>query len=241
MQTLATIQHQLGVMTLPLALLSTLAVMIILERILFLTLNSNTRSKSILQQLKAIHVEDQEQFNLLIHNLTQQKGTLPQGIALLLSHRNFTKALREDTANVWLSKKRQQYNAGLRFLSVIGVISPLIGLLGTVLGLITMFDNLALTSGSVAPSDLADGLGLAMSTTAAGLIIAVPAIFGSQILQLWADRAIARIEHTMNHCNLYLEGISLEAERQVEQAYPNCSQTCEQAAALQRPKEAKAQ
>ncbi|MDG3087610.1 MotA/TolQ/ExbB proton channel family protein [Vibrio hannami] len=109
-------------------------------------------------------------------------------------------------------KKRQQYSSGLKFLTIIGVISPLVGLLGTVLGLIEMFKDLAHTSGSIAPSDLASGLGLAMSTTAAGLFIALPAISGSHLLQIWADRSIGKIEHALNHCNLYLEGITLDSK-----------------------------
>jgi biopolymer transport protein ExbB len=93
---------------------------------------------------------------------------------------------------------------------LIGVISPLIGLLGTVLGLIEMFKGIAVSTGNITPNDLADGLGLAMRTTAAGLIIALPAISGAQIIGLWADRVLAKLEHTLNYVNLWLEGISLQ-------------------------------
>lgn len=210
MKLLITIQGQLGVMTWPLALLSLLTVMLLIERIIFLGFNSRTSGRLIISQLKQIDINEKSAVNSYIRVQEKKRGTLAKGVALLLSHKNFTKSLREETVGIWLSKKRQEYLSGLRFLSVIGVISPLIGLLGTVLGLIEMFRDLALTSGSIAPSDLAKGLGLAMSTTAAGLIIAVPAIFGSQILQLWAERSLAKIEHALNHCNLYLEGISIE-------------------------------
>ncbi|GAM57881.1 biopolymer transport protein exbB [Vibrio ishigakensis] len=53
------------------------------------------------------------------------------------------------------------------------------------LGLIDMFKGLAHTSGSISPAVLADGLGLAMSTTAVGLLIALPAITGAQLLGMW--------------------------------------------------------
>ena len=107
-------------------------------------------------------------------------------------------------------KKRHQLHSGLRLLTLIGVISPLIGLLGTVLGLIDMFKGIASSTGNITPNDLADGLGLAMRTTAAGLIIALPAISGAQLIGLWADRVIAKLEHTLNYVNLWLEGISLQ-------------------------------
>ncbi|MCV5977897.1 MotA/TolQ/ExbB proton channel family protein, partial [Escherichia coli] len=87
---------------------------------------------------------------------------------------------REDAAGIWLQEKRHQLHSGLRLLTLIGVISPLIGLLGTVLGLIDMFKGIAVSTGNITPNDLADGLGLAMRTTAAGLIIALPAISGAQ-------------------------------------------------------------
>lgn len=207
---LATIHSQLGLMALPLSLLSLITLMLLLERIIFLSVNSKTSSQYLIAKLKSIDVNSTYALNALIQEQSAKKNTLSKGVALLLVHKNFAKPLREQTVSIWLAKNRQQYTSGLRFLSVIGAISPLIGLLGTVLGLIEMFKDLGATTGAIAPSDLAKGLGLAMSTTAAGLIIAVPAIFGSQILQLWAERSMAKIEHALNHCNLYLEGISIE-------------------------------
>lgn len=97
---------------------------------------------------------------------------------MLLAHHQFDKSLREDAAGIWLQEQRHQFNSGLRLLTLIGVISPLLGLLGTVLGLIEMFKGVAATTGSITPNVLADGLGVAMYTTAAGLLIAVPAVAG---------------------------------------------------------------
>jgi biopolymer transport protein ExbB len=111
---------------------------------------------------------------------------------------------------MWLQEKRHHPNSGLRLLTLIGVISPLIGLLGTVLGLIEMFKGVAASTGNITPNDLAEGLGLAMRTTAAGLLIALPAIAGAQLLGLWADKVMAKLENTLNYVNLWLEGISLQ-------------------------------
>ena len=124
-----------------------------------------------------------------------------------LAHRDFEKGLREDVAGLWLQEKRHQLRSGLRLLALIGMISPLLGLLGTVLGLIDMFKDVAATTGSITPNILADGLGLAMRTTAIGLIIALPAIASSQLLGLWADRILSRLEHSLNYTNLWIEGV----------------------------------
>ena len=79
-----------------------------------------------------------------------------------------------------------------------------------------MFKGVAATTGSITPNDLADGLGLAMRTTAAGLMIALPAISGSQLLGLWADRVLAQLEHTLNYVNVWLEGMSIQTNHSDE-------------------------
>ena len=61
-------------------------------------------------------------------------------------------------------------------LNTIGNVAPLLGLLGTVLGLINAFANIA-TSGSGGPAVVAKGVQEALYTTAFGLIVAVPTIF----------------------------------------------------------------
>jgi len=66
----------------------------------------------------------------------------------------------------------------LNFLSTIAHISPLLGLLGTVVGMITCFDAVkggAVSMGGINPSQLAGGIATALYTTAAGLCVAIPA------------------------------------------------------------------
>ena len=64
----------------------------------------------------------------------------------------------------------------LSYLGDIAVISPMVGLLGTVLGMIQAFNVIAFQTGAVKPILLAGGISKAMVTTAAGLIIAIPAM-----------------------------------------------------------------
>ena len=132
-----------------------------------------------------------------------------QGVLLLLRQSSLAKPLREDVAGIWLQEKRHQLQSGLKILTLIGVISPLIGLLGTVLGLIDMFKGVAASSGNITPNDLADGLGIAMRTTAAGLIIALPAIVSAQLFTLWSEQLISKLEHAMNLVNLWIEGVDM--------------------------------
>jgi biopolymer transport protein ExbB len=83
-----------------------------------------------------------------------------------------------------------------RFLGTLGTIaaiSPLLGLLGTVTGMIQAFN--AITSGGAGdPRILAGGIGEALITTAAGLIVAIPALFGYRYLRGVVDLLVVDME-----------------------------------------------
>ncbi|KXI22508.1 MotA/TolQ/ExbB proton channel family protein [Photobacterium sanguinicancri] len=208
MNTITSFQEQFGLMAWPLFLCSAITLMILLERFIQVLLCTGVGHSKINTILAKQDRNNQPQLDQLVTDLKQKRPLLYKGVAMLIAHRHFDKTLREDAASIWLQQKRKQLRSGLRLLALIGVISPLLGLLGTVLGLIDMFKGIAASTGSVTPNDLADGLGLAMRTTAAGLIIALPAITGSQLLGVWADSITSKLEHSLNHCNLWIEGIN---------------------------------
>ncbi|HDM8134620.1 TPA: MotA/TolQ/ExbB proton channel family protein [Vibrio harveyi] len=210
MEQLQHLQTQFGLMTWPLVICSALTVMIIAERLFQVFISLGVGKRAIRQKLTKLDPTNNKDIEALADDFSGKRPLLYRGVAMLLAHHSFSKSLREDAAGIWLQEKRHQLHSGLRLLTLIGVISPLIGLLGTVLGLIDMFKGIASSTGNITPNDLADGLGLAMRTTAAGLIIALPAISGAQLIGLWADRVIAKLEHTLNYVNLWLEGISLQ-------------------------------
>ena len=65
----------------------------------------------------------------------------------------------------------------LDYLSFIAVTAPMLGLLGTVTGMIRSFNIIAQTEGTAKPSQLAGGISEALVTTAEGLIVAIPMMF----------------------------------------------------------------
>ena len=73
-------------------------------------------------------------------------------------------------------------------LEVIGTLSPLLGLLGTVLGMINAFQAMEVAGNQVDPSVLAGGIWQALLTTALGLAIAIPVLAAFN----WMDRKIQR-------------------------------------------------
>ncbi|PQO36685.1 MotA/TolQ/ExbB proton channel family protein [Blastopirellula marina] len=77
-------------------------------------------------------------------------------------------------------------------LGLIGSIAPMLGLTGTVLGMIRAFNTIAATGGTPKPEDLAGSIGQALVTTLLGLVVAIPAMvaysyFGNRIDSLVAE------------------------------------------------------
>jgi biopolymer transport protein ExbB len=81
----------------------------------------------------------------------------------------------------------------MRALELIANLSPLLGLLGTVLGMIEAFQKLESAGNQVDPALLSGGIWQALLTTAVGLIVAIPALVAHQ----WLDRRIDRCAHMM--------------------------------------------
>lgn len=82
----------------------------------------------------------------------------------------------------------------LAYLATIAGAAPMIGFLGTVAGMIKAFMTIAQFEGSVSPSLLADGIYQAMITTAAGLIVGIPAYVGYNVLTLMVNNVISKME-----------------------------------------------
>lgn len=81
-----------------------------------------------------------------------------------------------DQILILIEKETEKLNRFMPTLEIIGQVSPLIGLLGTVIGMIDSFNELELGGSLVDPSVLAGGIWTALLTTAMGLIVAIPAL-----------------------------------------------------------------
>jgi len=99
---------------------------------------------------------------------------------------------REDTARI-AKGALMQARRGLRALELIATIAPLIGLLGTVLGMIEAFQALQTAGNRADPAALAGGIWQALLTTAAGMAVAIPA---SMALS-WYDSICEQVQADM--------------------------------------------
>lgn len=99
----------------------------------------------------------------------------------------------------------------LSYLALIGTISPMVGLFGTVHGMISSFSTIALAGGSPDPQDLADGISKALVTTLIGLAIAIPAIAAYNILRNRVQRLVLEVGIVSENLMSRFENVSGKA------------------------------
>ncbi len=90
----------------------------------------------------------------------------------------------------------------LSYISIIGSVAPMLGLLGTVHGMVSAFSVIASSEASPKPSQLAKGITLALVTTLEGLIVAIPAIIAFALFKNSQARVV--LESTMAAENLLI-------------------------------------
>lgn len=90
-------------------------------------------------------------------------------------------------------ERLEDLRAGLRLLELTAAVAPLIGLLGTVFGMIKAFQALEMAGSQVDPAVLSGGIWEALLTTAAGLVVAIPALAAWHAF----DRQLERGRHAM--------------------------------------------
>lgn len=107
----------------------------------------------------------------------------------------------------------------IEYLSVIGNIGPMLGLLGTVVGMILAFREVANTQGAANAAQLASGIYAALVTTVAGLLIAIPALAAFAMFRNRVDELVAEMAYTAQHILLPVKR-ALTGRRQTSAAPP---------------------
>ncbi|MCJ8168111.1 MotA/TolQ/ExbB proton channel family protein [Atopomonas sediminilitoris] len=195
----------MGVLAWPLLLCSLVVLILAVERLVLFA------------RLSACSKAQEHQLLSQCQNARFAEVRLPQqgwgrAVALLLAHRGLAQAQREELLACWLEHERQRQHQHLRLLQLLGVLAPMLGLLGTVLGMLDMFADIAGSDKPVTPALLADGLWQALYTTAWGMLIALPALAVGQGFNLWSNQYIERLQGLLNRCQLALQGLSLDAQ-----------------------------
>ena len=117
-----------------------------------------------------------------IETLPKSKQRIILSLVDLISSNN-SKIDIEKEIDSLKNKEFKQIYSFLPSLEVISQVSPLVGLLGTVIGMIDSFNELELGGSLVDPAILAGGIWTALLTTAMGLIVAIPALVSHYFLE----------------------------------------------------------
>jgi biopolymer transport protein ExbB len=180
-----------GIIMIPICLCSIIALAIIIERLIFFknsSINMDEFYKSIQDFLHKGNVE-----KALTH-CSQFPNPLAKIIQAGLTEKNMPRWKMEEKLSLAGQEELINYGKNIRGLEVIATISPLMGLLGTVIGMVQAFNKVAQYQGQVDPSLLAGGIWEALLTTAAGLAVAIPTV----VMLHYFERKIETVSFQMS-------------------------------------------
>jgi biopolymer transport protein TolQ len=109
----------------------------------------------------------------------------------------------------------QQLRRGQGILGTVSSTAPFVGLLGTVAGIVTAFQQMAAT-GSGGLAAVSSGIAEALVTTAIGLLVAIPAVFAFNFLQGWVD---ARAVDLAASSNEFLDFVARQAHHEERHSF----------------------
>ena len=189
-----------GWLIIPILLSSFFSVAIIVERLLFyISIKSNNLLviSKILDSVRKNKIT--EAIDICEKNPFYATNILKSGLSHYEEPKDVIKEAMENTSLYEIPKLEKNLN----FLSTIAHVSPLLGLLGTVVGLVKCFyiiEQKTVSVGLVNPSDLAGGIWEALLTTVAGLCVAIPSyimynyfVHKVNLLTLGAERAATEL------------------------------------------------
>jgi biopolymer transport protein ExbB len=185
-----------GIMMYPIFFASIIACAIIIERLVFFKKNKENPD-DILKAIKDLvnnknpRTVDSKQIN---------EGPVSRMLAVGVQAQKEPLWKLEEKIEVNGREEIHGLRKNLRGLEVIATISPLMGLLGTVIGMVKAFNKVAQYKGQVDPSLLAGGIWEALLTTAAGLAIAIPIV----IMLNYFEREVESITILLEKYGQYL-------------------------------------
>lgn len=179
-----------GILMIPLGLLSVISLGIIAERFWVLR-QERVSPRHLVAQVWTWFKKGQ----INKKNLNILRANSPLGEILasgLLNHKHGREVMKESIrdAGHLVTLRLERF---LNFLGTTAAISPLIGLLGTVIGMINVF-NVITTQGVGDANALAGGISVALITTATGLVVAIPAFMFYRFFERRVDELIASME-----------------------------------------------
>jgi|GEM_PF-913811 len=111
-----------------------------------------------------------------------------------LASQRATREQVESSLDAALSAESASFERSFMLIAALAAVAPLLGLLGTVTGMIATFDVLA-NEGAGDPQKLSGGISVALTTTQLGLLVAIPLLLLHAWLKRISDRSLSQLEH----------------------------------------------
>ena len=141
-----------------------------------------------------------------LHEAAGPPGPVARVIHTALAHHDSPRAELREIVREAAQIEVPRLERNLAVLATIAYVAPLIGMLGTVAGLIETFVGMSSTGGYTTATDLSAGIYTSLLTTAAGLMVAVPSYVGFSYLNAWVttfmhdmERAGIEIVNLLSH------------------------------------------
>ena len=186
----------------PLLVCSIVAVSVAIERILVLILHRDSYDRFVLELETRLTDSGVEGAKTLLANLN---SPLAHVAGSILNHVHVKPDTREEIVNREASEQIAHLEKRINWLSIIGTLAPMIGLLGTVIGLVEAFYQIEQQGGQVQPGDLASGIWTALLTTVFGLIVALPTLAIYHFLDNRIAAITLRMTWVSSRVNQWLE------------------------------------
>lgn len=176
-----------GIVMWPLLALSVIAVTLIIERTLFyLSTNGPARRERIYQLGKLLRAGKLEEAR---QDAKRDRSIYGSAVTQLLDEE-----LSESSAVDAIEAQRGRLERFLPMLSTVITAAPMLGILGTVIGIIGAFNELSGSRADLDLSDLGGDIGQALITTAAGITVALLTLLPYNLFRAQADRSLSRLE-----------------------------------------------
>lgn len=173
-----------GILMIPIILVSVFIWILIIERVYhFMKLEQDDIDPSLVMEI----FKDNKMSGL------PEKGLRFRVIKNFLERRTGDKRLDQSILNLCAMVERSYLKRYLSFIGILASIAPLLGLLGTVTGMITTF-NVISCSGTGNAKAMAEGISKALITTQGGLMVAVPGLYMGNFLNNHARRLENRLD-----------------------------------------------
>lgn len=180
-----------GYTMIPIILCSIISLAVIIERWFSLR-----EKKVIPRRLTDWLDESDPMITELPEDITNNSGALAGVLKVGYDNRKLNLEKNYEILQIAEKQMASRLERGLVLLEIVAVISPLLGLLGTVIGMVLVFDVIS-QFGAGHGQELSSGISQALISTIAGLVVAIPALIAHSIYTRKVDNLLLRIEQAV--------------------------------------------